>query len=147
MKPSSTEITFDPSIYGAEQETTCPGGFLKRWRMLKDISEFGGREVAVQQKARSLTQLLLINLLGQGLADRHASLILPDDRGGQGLAGLSIPEQESFSLVVQPHGSYWVGLKQREDSLPNRLKDLPGILLDPPRLRKRDGDRHRALIH
>ena len=69
----------------------------------------------------------------EAVEDRLRALVLPDDDGGERLAGLGVPGEHRLALVVEPAGGDLAGRvrEQLGDRVDDRVEDLVAVLLDP----------------
>ncbi len=77
----------------------------------------------------------------QGGADRLRPLVLPGEDGGQRLARAAVPDHAGFALRAQAHRDdalRGVRIERFGRRAPDARPDLPGVLLDPAGLRRRE---------
>ena len=135
MSPATSQPSDEPRIDRAGGERTLLGPPAEL-RISKQPFELGRGEVGIEQQTGSRPNVGF----DSGGAERTTSLggapVLPDDGGGDGAKGFSVPEHQRLPLVGDPDpgGPF----PRSGDCLARRRQggfdQILGIVLDPARL-------------
>ena len=134
MFASAGKLEDEPGVNRAGGQFSVGGTGNGIGDLAKKPVEFAGGEVGVEEKAGFLLDEGFLAAFAQGGHVFAGAAVLPDDGGGDGLAGFAVPEDDGFALVGDADGGdgggagFFEGLAGRfQDTLP----DLGGVVFDP----------------
>jgi hypothetical protein len=133
------QLPDQPAIDRAEQVVAAAQSVGDGRAMAEQPFELAGRECGVKVEARLSADEGKRALVAQLLEFRVAAAALPDDGGHDGLAGMTVPDDESLGLIGDAEAGD-LGAAGGGQHLAHALHDvgqhLLGILLDPAGLRR-----------
>ena len=145
VRAPAREIPGQPAVDGAEGQLAALGPGAGAGDVVEQPLELGAGKIGVYDEAGALAEQVGMAGLGQVVADRGGSPILPDDGAVQRLPAGAIPEYRRFALVGDADG----GDPRRGDAVVAqhglchgklRMPDFAGVMFHPAGLRKVLGD-------
>ena len=141
MDLPSRQAIDQPRIDGSEEQLSSLRARLRSLDVIQDPTQLGRREIGVDQKPRSGTDLLLHALRSQGVTVLCRATALPHDGAIDGLPRRFFPYHRGFSLIGDADGG---DLLRADPHLQHRLDrdahlrcpDLGGVVLYPAVVRK-----------
>ena len=98
----AAELVGQPRVDVAEAQRAAVARRLHLRHVLEQPGQLGGGEVRVERQAAAPRDLLGVGR--EAVEDRLRALVLPDDDGGERLAGLGVPREHRLALVVEAEG-------------------------------------------
>ena len=130
----------EPGVDGAERELAALRAPARAGNRIEQPRELGAAEIRIEHQAGLAAHQLFGAALFQLGAFRRGAPVLPDDRVGERLAALAIPQQRGLALVGDADRGDLLRIHARlRDRLARagelRGEDLARVVLDPARLR------------
>src|SRR5439155_6884640 len=140
MDGAAREPPQEPRVHRAEAKLAALRALPSLRHLVEQPADLGAGEVRVQHEAGLAPELGLVPVGLEALAEGRRAATLPDDGAVHGAARRALPQHRGLALVGDADGRDLGrrdsrGAQSLADRLRRRLPDLPGVVLDPARLR------------
>ena len=144
MNLSAGKIPDKPAVHRTEQEFAVFGLFPGIGNVIENPPDFGSGKIRVNQESGFLSEKFIQILFFELFAEIGSSPALPNNRRIDGLSGVLVPEDSSFSLIGDSDrcnfgSSSAVGFEPCDavtDSLQFCIENFFGLMLYPAGMRE-----------
>ena len=141
MASAAGQVPHQPTVDGAKRQLAALGAGACARHVVQQPLQLGAGEIRIENQPGLALNDCRVTLGAQDITPGCGAPVLPDDRIGQRLPGLAIPQHGGFALVCDTHSAHLGGadtgvLERGTRHGQLRAPDFSGIVLDPARLRK-----------
>ena len=139
------ELVDEPTINGSNSQLADKRACVTIRNLAQNPVDFTGRKIGIEKESRALLDESFLTLPAQGIHKITRSPVLPHDGWMHRLAGRTVPDHHSLTLVCDACGGNILRLDSRlRHRLPgcrnDGVPDLRGVVLNPTGLGKMLGE-------